>query len=523
VTCGCKITTYNYTARDGTLLEKDRHDPAPETFCALDPAKKVGKKIFKWYHANGASRTGCYQCKHEPRPYRIDELLKTPGEKYIAEGEKCADILWSHGLPATTLGGAGDTWKPWHVDLLKGQAVAVIPDFNDVGLAAAVKTVEALKKSSAAVLLIPAGMREAFDEKEDIEQWLDSGLPIEGLQAEARGLLHLEAMKGRAETPRDSRVWQFDELFDADIETPAGLLAGRVLCPSSVGILGGVGGVGKTWLALGLGAAIARGVPFGPYETLQADVLLISEEMTAAELRHRLRQLFTEDERDELADRVRIICQPGIIADTAEGLSRLRCFIAASGSPGLVLIDALSDIKGATPENDNDKMGALLRGLRSVAVDTESCVAILHHYGKASEFRNGIDRLRGASALRDVVADVISVEKKKGGGVMKFPKVRHGQSPEDSTFEILDRENGMVEVRIEAGEGGGDFEDAGKVIGAVKEEGGRLARTALVALLQRRFNWSERTADRHIAEALTVPSLLAKEKVGAHVFYETPS
>jgi hypothetical protein len=165
-------------------------------------------------------------------------------------------------------------------------------------------------------------------------------------------------------------------------------------------------------------------------------------------------------------------------------------------------------------------MGKMLRGVRQVARDTGSAVGIVHHYGKPDELKSGADLLRGASAIRDVCADIISVTPtRKGERRVGFPKVRHQKAPPPFFVTIEGEDGGRV--RIGFGEHAQEtgFENAGLVIQAVRDEGNRITRQTLLGILKQRNGWSENTAQKYIDEALS-SQLLTKNKVGKEVYYE---
>lgn len=353
----------------------------------------------------------------------------------------------------------------------------------------------------------------------------DGAAPVMGETEEAEmppGGASLDESKARTgQLDRLPRIWTFKELYDAEIPRPAGIINGRIYCPGSVGILAGPAGIGKTWLSKLITGAVSLGRNIGPLRTTASNALFLSEEMDEAEIHDRILQLFTPEEAEAIFDRVRFVCQSGVRLDTDTGLTRLRRIMEKSGSPPLTMIDALSDVKGVAKENDNDQMGAILRGLRGVARDVGTAPQAVHHYGKPSEFKKGADLVRGASAIRDVCADIVTVSKSKKGRLVDFAKVRHGAEPEPFTFDLQgDGAAGPVRLVFGEADAGTGFEEAGYVIRTVREEGGRLDRQTALGILQRKKGWSENTAQKYIDEALT-SDLLRKDKSGRSVFYET--
>jgi hypothetical protein len=116
-------------------------------------------------------------------PYRLPELIESvAGERavHIVEGEKCAEALWSMGVPATTNAGGAGKWKPELSEHFKDADVVLIPDHDDAGwnhvnqvgfaLTGIAKSIRVLvlpgvkPKGDVADWLADGGTRETFDE-----------------------------------------------------------------------------------------------------------------------------------------------------------------------------------------------------------------------------------------------------------------------------------------------------------------------------------------------------------------------
>ena len=267
------------------------------------------------------------------------------------------------------------------------------------------------------------------------------------IMAEAKERIQKEAEREERqhEPEKETRItvasWDALDLFNAEhLPAPVGFLKDRIFCPGTLGYIGGAGGVGKSTFELDLGFCIARGLPLGPYKTKKGLVWIVSQEMTDRQMRARLRKRFTREEIAAARPNLRFLCKAGVKINTKEGRTALR--MAVSGSQGLepianlygadagttpdfIFIDNLADVLGGADENSNQQMAPILNGLiDEVAIPLDCAVILLHHTGKASEFRTGADRLRGASCMRDVAADVLIVEKREDDRLITFEKCR---------------------------------------------------------------------------------------------------
>lgn len=228
--------------------------------------------------------------------------------------------------------------------------------------------------------------------------------------------------------------WRLDELADSDIPEPETFFA-DTLARTSILLLAGRRGSGKTYLTLGMGAAIATGKPFGPYNCRQGKVLYVSQEMGKAAIRKRIRRLFPDpSDRALIGENFTGVCKHRFKLDSDESAQPLIQLVSLM-RPDVLFIDALRDVKGSCRESDNDEMGELMVRLRDeVALPFNCAIVLVHHKGKPGQ--DGQDRgSRGASAIEDVAEDVIYLTAEKGQDRRTglFDKTREG-SLEGSKF-----------------------------------------------------------------------------------------
>lgn len=164
--------------------------------------------------------------------------------------------------------------------------------------------------------------------------------------------------------------------------------------------------------------------------TRKARVLFLSQEMSLKGIKRRVRKLFNREEANAFAQNVRILFKHSIRIDSDAGADALRQLIESAnlemgGPVDLVIIDALSDIKGSAKEDSNDDMGAALRRVRDrVAEPLNCCVLVVHHKGKPPDSGNERGG-RGASAIEDPCGEVIYLDHpKEGPRIGTFAKTR---------------------------------------------------------------------------------------------------
>ena len=132
---------YYYPDRQGEPLARVtviRYEDAPKRVF------RQGRKNGKW--VNSSSHID----RHEIPIYKyaeIREAIKDGLQIFFVEGEKCADILWSLGIPATTNFGGSNALQDSDLEDLKGANLVICPDCDEPGIKLAEKVREAFLDS----------------------------------------------------------------------------------------------------------------------------------------------------------------------------------------------------------------------------------------------------------------------------------------------------------------------------------------------------------------------------------------
>lgn len=417
------VATYEYRAVEGRPLYRQvRYDP----------------KGFSRQYPDGSGGWSDIRPADPPAAtlYRLPELLASNTDRpvWVVEGEKDADRLVSLGLVATTSGGA-TSWKKEFGEYFEGRKVIIVPD-NDVpgrkfaGAVAASCDGRAVSVRTLRLPVVSAG---------DVSDYLEAGHSVQNL-------FEL-ALQTREYPPRR---WTPQTLAEAKIPPLEGFVNDALFCRQTVGMIAGRRGLGKTWLLLKLGYAVSTGTHWGPYPTRKGRVVLFSQEMTEVELRDRLLVLFGPAELKEMSN-LTIVCRENVRIDTDDAVERFSAMLEPL-RPDLVMIDTLSHVKGAIPENDNDEMGAGARRLIDQIATPHNCaVVVTHHAGR--EKADGTSNPRGASSWEDMLADIMFLEHPKNAafkvGTFAEPngKVRHAAVPDRLIYTIASDE-GRVEVDL---------------------------------------------------------------------------
>lgn len=309
------------------------------------------------------------------------------------------------------------------------------------------------------------------------------------------------------------------ELLNAEIPIPDGLI-GRMMLPGTISVIAGPSGIGKTWIVMKMAWDIATGSHFGSLPVKNGRVLFISEEMVAWEMKERFaKYVGSLSEGSEDADSVVWHFKTGLNLVLPDHRRRLDDLIVSEGSPPLVIIDCLRDVHSLR-EADNDGMSIWMKRVRDrIAVARECCILFVHHFGKANEFHQGSQQLRGASVINDVCSEIVLVVPDGDSRQIVYDKVRHGPKPETMDVSIEEDDKRVV-VRIEASGGSGADSD-GRRIKELREllnaEGGSLPKQVLLSLCRDRLSWSTSTTSKAISSALEAEVIERGTKIGSEV------
>jgi hypothetical protein len=162
-----------------------------------------------------------------------------------------------------------------------------------------------------------------------------------------------------------------------------------IVADGTLTVLAGTAGDGKTWVAHGLAAGVARGEPFAGINCTQGRSLVIDGEMGAHMTVDRMRVAGIDDESGELV----LVDAMGLSLALERDFEYLAYHIGKLGAK-FVVLDSLRRLTPGVKENDSDSVTPILQNLARLARDTESAILLIHHKGK-----DGAPR--GSSSIKD--------------------------------------------------------------------------------------------------------------------------
>ena len=292
------VALYDYHDADGTLLyqvarsaDKDFSQRHP------NPDKRSG---WEW-NLNGVKRV----------PYHLPQLLAEPtAEAFLAEGEKDVQALEAHGLVATCNSGGAGKWLKEFARYFTGRTVTIVAHNDEPGYAHALQVHASLEPVAAScrIVISPAG--------NDAADHFAAGLGVEAFEAVTVEALrtpqHLNGDAPPAEdapptegerqeapsAPRELLRFltgaEFRHQPRSAIEPLLGDGADGLLMPGSLALLAGIGGTGKTTLALHAAIHLCAGIPWIGINLLRPLRILLIE---------------NEGPHDPFADKVDRMCE----------------------------------------------------------------------------------------------------------------------------------------------------------------------------------------------------------------------
>ncbi len=254
-----------------------------------------------------------------------------------------------------------------------------------------------------------------------------------------------------------------------------GLLPG-----AGLGLLYGLSGAGKTFVALDLALSVATGAPWLGQPIRHGAVLWIAAEGQAG-LDARV-QAWCEHRRiDERPRDLQVLAQPldltspddvgAIIADVRR--------LDPPRRPALVVVDTLALSLGGSDENSASTMAAALKGARRLSDAFGALVLPIHHTGKDGGDARGSNALTAGAEVR------LKLSPRAGKmlqPILAWEKMREGALPPKRTLELVEVA-GSLAVLTEPLAAAKDSPEVAEVLDALDRLGREATKTALAGEL----------------------------------------
>lgn len=321
--------------------------------------------------------------------------------------------------------GIGQAWACWQAT---GHAAVVAFGWGNVA-----KVAQALARQDGAarLVLVPDAGKEADAAKIAAELGAEFVTMPEGWEpnsdvsdlAKREGMDSLEALLSRPQTPVAAPLplgIVFAEELPDTYAPPDELVEG-VLTAGAGSILYGDSNSGKTFLAIDMACAVARGVPWMGRRTEPGLVVYVAAESPAS-VRSRL-QAYQTHHRCKVP-RFAIVQAPVNLyqcdADTEQLILAVKAVEKHTGQrAALVIGDTLARLSAGANENSGEDMGIVVRRFDRIRAETGAHFLLIHHSGK-----DAAKGARGHSSLRAAVDTEIEVTDAPQGRCAEITKQR---------------------------------------------------------------------------------------------------
>jgi hypothetical protein len=366
--------------------------------------------------------TGTAWASGKPRglkiPYRLPEMIAAVHDVvFICEGEKDVDALIKRGFVATTNSEGAGKWtedlNSWFAD----KEVFILADNDEPGRRHANAVAEHLKPVAREVRVIDL---PSLPPKGDVSDWLDAGndpstlldlcrsFPLYGTQAHANG-----RSGPLIRTAHDLHSMRFPEI---SFVVPSYIVEGLTL-------FAGNPKIGKSWLCLDIGLAVARGAEcLGGEACQQGDVLYLALEDNPRRLQKRIQTLLSGF--SGAWPRSFHFATEWQRADCG-GIEEIRRWAQRVAKPRLVVVDVLAMFRGGRRERDNSYLDdyEAMKGLQVLALELNLAIIVVHHNRKSREESDPFEKVSGTMGLSGG-ADTIIILSRDGAGTTLYGRGR---------------------------------------------------------------------------------------------------
>lgn len=245
----------------------------------------------------------------------------------------------------------------------------------------------------------------------------DEGTPVEASEFEA--LDEEEKLKYKFKSVKDF----------CDRPNPHWLVR-NVIPDADLTLLVGAPASGKTFIALDMAMAIARGVPWRDRSVKQGRVAYVAAE-GAHGFSLRMRAYLHQHNVDPDTIPLSILDAAPNFTSQPEVLDLCKA-IKAQGSTSIVFVDTLAQVTPGADENSGKDMGKALALCKGIRKATHAAVVLIHHLGKdASRGARGWSGLLGAADAE------ISIERfDSGDRIATVTKLKDGQDGVEFGFRL---------------------------------------------------------------------------------------
>lgn len=393
-----------HAAVDGAEATYIYEDESGGVLFRVERRKKDGHKQFLQARPNPqVPGEWIYNLGNTRRvPFHLPSVIAAAKDMemvFIVEGEKDVMNLEMEGLVASCNPGGAGKFKREYAEFFTGAVVIVVPDNDDVGRDHAHQVVESLKDVARSVSLLTL---DGLPEHGDVSDWL----AIEGNDGEALHTLALALTPIHTNKPV---IFNAEDLMKE--EFPDITMAVPGIVAEGCTFLVGAPKIGKSWMSLGLGLAVAQGgMALGTIPVEQGKVLYLALEDTPRRLQRRLLVMIGST---EAPPNLNFACTwPKL---NAGGLDQLEVWLQDNRDARMVIIDTWAKVKASIGESTSmyDADYSAVSAVKAMADLYGVPIVLIHHQRKATD-GDPLNTVAGSTGLTGAADATVILTRPRG-------------------------------------------------------------------------------------------------------------
>jgi hypothetical protein len=399
--------TYIYDDENGNVLFRVERQPGKKFIQARPDPHQPGN----WLYTLGDTRRVLYHLQN------VLGAAKAAEKVWLVEGEKDVHTLEEQGLIATCNPMGAGKFKREHAEYLAGANVVILPDNDTPGKDHARVVTEYLRDTARSVKTIEL---PGLPEHGDVTDWFAAATVLHALSAAAQ-MLHgqevhtavatLLAMEKEVEPDYTNRPVIFDAAGLMKEEFPDVVMAVPGIVAEGATFLVGAPKIGKSWMSLGLGLAVAGGeMALGTISVEQGPVLYLALEDTPRRLQRRMQvMLGAQDAPEDL----HFACNWPRLG--AGGLDQLEDWLKDNDNARMVIIDTWAKVKSSVGERDSMYQAdySAVSAVKSLADNYGCAIVMVHHQRKAAD-NDPLNTVAGSTGLTGAADATVVLTRPRG-------------------------------------------------------------------------------------------------------------
>jgi hypothetical protein len=230
------------------------------------------------------------------------------------------------------------------------------------------------------------------------------------------------------DTPESLRFQVMPAHEFASVAPPSWVIKG-VLPQAELVVMYGASGSGKSFMALDMAAAIARGVPWRGCKVRKGRVAYIAAE-GAGGFRKRLVAYAQHNQVDLSTVDIGVIHAAPNMMEKTDAVDVAKA-VKAWGGADLIIVDTFAQVMPGANENAGEDVGKALTHCKRIHEVTGAMIILIHHAGKDAS-----KGARGWSGLRAAADAELEVVREATGRSLKLTKSKDGEDGQVWGFDL---------------------------------------------------------------------------------------